>query len=250
MLRSAWDGHVRQGSLRQPLAPAVSLRRSFSRFRESIPGECFRDNRNGATGSRVVARRGAQRVTPGHAKCTPGVEGSRSATGKIGGPGAGPGQGLVGRGDEHREPASVGVVGRRGRGPELSPPRPDGPEGQDRPRRPREFAAVRRHCCHALLKEAGWHECFLPCSHPPLFFAGRQPLDLPRPAAPPDGARFCGIALLINRDKQVRPRMTRHFAMPRSHAGSVLARASCPRRARGILVRITFFACPSRSISL
>lgn len=95
MLRSAWDGHVRQGSLRQPLAPAVSLRRSFSRFRESIPGECFRDNRNGATGSRVVARRGAQRVTPGHAKCTPGVEGSRSATGKIGGPGAGPGQGLA-----------------------------------------------------------------------------------------------------------------------------------------------------------
>lgn len=138
-------------------------------------------------------------------------------------------------------------MGRRGRGPELSPPRPDGPEGQDRPRRPREFAAVCRHCCHALLKEAGWHECFLPCSHPPLFFAGRQPLDLPRPAAPPDGARFCGIALLINRDKQVRPRMTRHFAMPRSHAGSVLARASCPRRARGILVRITFFACPSRS---
>ncbi|XP_034230205.1 PTB domain-containing adapter protein ced-6 isoform X2 [Thrips palmi] len=42
MLRSAWDGHVRpgsvrQGSIRQPLAPA-SLRRSFSRFKESIPG--------------------------------------------------------------------------------------------------------------------------------------------------------------------------------------------------------------------
>lgn len=43
MLRSKWDGHVRQGSVRQgsvrqPLAPA-SLRRSFSRFKESIPGE-------------------------------------------------------------------------------------------------------------------------------------------------------------------------------------------------------------------